>query len=324
MPRKDLFYTKNRTKVAIEVLFADFSAESMSNIIKLGVFYLSAKQLHVVFVWMALLALFALVGCVAVKGTPQSETQVAVTDDGREQTEDGAAVSGAAQIGSGEEGKVGDKVNDRGDGSGGDQDEGAPAHSGSDTPAVEVTSVDRDDDGTTGANTGTGAGSDKAIEVETGTDKATDKATEVETGTDSDAEASTDNGIAAGDRAGNEAAADERLPIAHISIDGGAKHGSVLNETDVEVKDGDTVVDVLKRVTKANKIQMESRGKGLFAYVEGIDNVYEFDEGPKSGWVFRLNGEVITQGAGSTKVNSGDRIEWLFTLDLGKSEGAET
>ncbi len=63
---------------------------------------------------------------------------------------------------------------------------------------------------------------------------------------------------------------------------------------------------------------MESRGAGGAAYVEGISNLYEFDKGPKSGWVFAVNGVYSGTGAGSYSVESGDAIEWVYTLDLGK------
>jgi len=92
----------------------------------------------------------------------------------------------------------------------------------------------------------------------------------------------------------------------------------ILGETQVELKDGENVLDVLKRITRERKIQMEYSGSGSFAYVEGINNLYEFDKGPKSGWMYRVNGTFGGKSAGATKIKSGDRIEWLYTLDLGK------
>jgi len=92
----------------------------------------------------------------------------------------------------------------------------------------------------------------------------------------------------------------------------------ILEETQVELKDGENVLDVLKRITREKKIQMEYSGSGSFAYVEGINNLYEFDKGPKSGWMYRVNGSFGGKSAGATKIKAGDRIEWLFTLDLGK------
>ncbi|WP_426452550.1 DUF4430 domain-containing protein [Paenibacillus sp. S-38] len=97
----------------------------------------------------------------------------------------------------------------------------------------------------------------------------------------------------------------------------------ILQETSVSFQDGATVLDVLKQAAKANKLQMEFQGKGAYAYVQGIDNLYEFDQGPKSGWVYKVNGQAPSEGAGAYKLQAGDRIEWFYTLDLGEDVGAK-
>jgi hypothetical protein len=107
-----------------------------------------------------------------------------------------------------------------------------------------------------------------------------------------------------------------------VSIIGDKEHGAILQAVSVPFKEGATVIDVLKQVTKANKIQMEVKGAGKYAYVQGIDNLYEFDGGPKSGWVYKVNGAAPAKGAGAYKLAKGDNIEWLYTLDLGKDVGA--
>jgi len=97
-----------------------------------------------------------------------------------------------------------------------------------------------------------------------------------------------------------------------------------LPPTEVEVKEGDSVLDVLIRITKEKGIQMDYRGgQGGSAYVEGIDNVYEFDRGQGSGWMYRVNGIFPDRGAGVVPLLSGDRVEWLYTIDLGKDLGAD-
>ncbi|TCS93821.1 DUF4430 domain-containing protein [Hazenella coriacea] len=91
----------------------------------------------------------------------------------------------------------------------------------------------------------------------------------------------------------------------------------------VPVHSGDTVFEVLKRVTKQQKIAMEHRGIGSQVYVEGIANLYEFDRGQGSGWMYRVNGVFPNKSAGVFEIKPGDKIEWLYTLDLGKDLGAE-
>lgn len=114
----------------------------------------------------------------------------------------------------------------------------------------------------------------------------------------------------------------------HISITGHEDVGVILPDTAVSIDEGDTVIDVLKRITELNNIQLECSGIKAMAYVKGIGNTYEFDYGPKSGWIYRVNGKISNIGAGKYKVKDGDSIEWLYTVDFGRefdteSEGAQ-
>jgi len=100
--------------------------------------------------------------------------------------------------------------------------------------------------------------------------------------------------------------------------------GTILPSTAVEIKEGDTVMDVLIRTTRDKGIPMSFRGgTGATAYVEGINNLFEFDKGQGSGWMYRVNGIFPNKSAGVVPLLNGDRIEWLYTLDLGKDLGAE-
>ncbi|WP_217593435.1 DUF4430 domain-containing protein [Cohnella sp. GbtcB17] len=109
-----------------------------------------------------------------------------------------------------------------------------------------------------------------------------------------------------------------------LSVVGDSDTGTILSPAAVELKSGDSVLDVLKRATRSRKMQMEYQGSGSAAYVEGIDNLYEFDKGAKSGWLFRVNGEFPGKSAGAVKLKAGDVVEWLYTLDMGKDVGKGT
>ncbi|MEI3605537.1 DUF4430 domain-containing protein [Pseudogracilibacillus sp. SE30717A] len=95
-----------------------------------------------------------------------------------------------------------------------------------------------------------------------------------------------------------------------------------LSATKTEINGEETVLDVLIKITKEKGIQMDYRGGGSTAYIEGIANVYEFDRGQGSGWMYRINGVFPDRGAGAINVQDGDVIEWLYTTDLGKDLGA--
>ncbi|MCD1259877.1 DUF4430 domain-containing protein [Paenibacillus athensensis] len=108
-----------------------------------------------------------------------------------------------------------------------------------------------------------------------------------------------------------------------ISIVGDRDKGTILAAVSAPLQDNDTVIDVLRRVTKEARIQMETRGSGQAVYVEGIANLYEFDKGGKSGWLYRVNGDFPNVSAGAYPLKKGDSVEWLYTLDMGKDVGKE-
>ncbi len=95
-----------------------------------------------------------------------------------------------------------------------------------------------------------------------------------------------------------------------FSIVGPKDRGTILSPTTVSFKDGDTIYDILMQAAK-NKVV--ARGSGATVYVEGIYNIFEFDYGVKSGWVFKQNGASITKSIGVIKVKDGDRIECFYT-----------
>ena len=94
--------------------------------------------------------------------------------------------------------------------------------------------------------------------------------------------------------------------------------GVILPVTTVEVKEGDTVFDVLAFVCEKHKIHMSYRGgTSSGCYVEGINNLYEFDGGRWSGWMYCVNDWYPNYGCGVYYVKPGEVIEWNYTCDLG-------
>ncbi|MEG0894906.1 MAG: DUF4430 domain-containing protein [Oscillospiraceae bacterium] len=94
--------------------------------------------------------------------------------------------------------------------------------------------------------------------------------------------------------------------------------GVILPVTKVEIKEGDTVFNVLTRVCEKYKIHMEySGGTNSGCYVEGINNLYEFDGGRWSGWMYCVNDWYPNYGCGVYFLKPGEVIEWNYTCDLG-------
>lgn len=97
--------------------------------------------------------------------------------------------------------------------------------------------------------------------------------------------------------------------------------GVVLAVTTMTFEQGDTVFDVLCDVRDKYKLHMEYSGAKGNEYIEGINNLYEFDGGRWSGWMYSVNGWYPNYGCGQYAVKSGDVIEWNYTCDLGKDLG---
>lgn len=106
------------------------------------------------------------------------------------------------------------------------------------------------------------------------------------------------------------------IPTVSISITGSQDIGVILPSMKVNINEDDTVLNVLLKVAKKKNFFVEYSGSGAMTYIEGIDNLYEFDYGPKSGWNFKLNGTTISKSSGIVKVKKDDQIEWIYSEDF--------
>ena len=99
--------------------------------------------------------------------------------------------------------------------------------------------------------------------------------------------------------------------------------GWILYSSTVEYTPGETVYDVLYRVCQDAGIQMEASFTPMYGsyYVEGINQLYEFDCGELSGWMYNVNGWYPNYGCSKYEVSDGDVIEWRYTCDLGRDVG---
>ncbi len=103
------------------------------------------------------------------------------------------------------------------------------------------------------------------------------------------------------------------------------KDGIVLSKRTVTFYDGESVFNLLSRELKRNKIHFEFHTAPVYnsAYIEGIANLYEFDCGELSGWMYKVNGYFPNYGCSRYILKQGDDVEWVYTCDLGKDVGGE-
>ena len=62
--------------------------------------------------------------------------------------------------------------------------------------------------------------------------------------------------------------------------------GCILPVTTMEFEEGETVFDLLCTIRDTYKLQMEYTGTNGGQYIQGINNLYEFDGGRWSGWMY--------------------------------------
>jgi len=91
----------------------------------------------------------------------------------------------------------------------------------------------------------------------------------------------------------------------------------------VTVYEGESVFNVLQREMRRHGIHLATRWTPILnsAYIEAINNIYEFDAGALSGWMYSVNGYFPSFGSSRYLLSDGDVIEWQFTLDLGRDLG---
>ena len=101
------------------------------------------------------------------------------------------------------------------------------------------------------------------------------------------------------------------------------ENGWILAAAQVPFTEGESVFDLLQRVCRQEGIHMEFSTTPLTgsAYLEGIHNLYEFDCGPLSGWVYCVNGWFPNYGCSQYVLQDGDTVAWLYTCDLGEDVG---
>ncbi len=94
--------------------------------------------------------------------------------------------------------------------------------------------------------------------------------------------------------------------------------GVILGETEILIGEGQSAFDQLLEATRLNHIQMEYDGTAEGAYIRGIGYLYEYNFGNLSGWMFRVNGTFADVGASRYTLKAGDRVEWVYTTDIGR------
>ena len=90
-------------------------------------------------------------------------------------------------------------------------------------------------------------------------------------------------------------------------------NGTILKETELELKEGATALDALK---ESGKDCAETGGM-----VTEINGLAGGAAGEMSGWLFKHEGDFPPVGAGDLELKNGDRVEFVFTTNGGEDLG---
>lgn len=111
--------------------------------------------------------------------------------------------------------------------------------------------------------------------------------------------------------------------------------GMILSGISLEIREGDTVLDVLLKACSDNEcssgcesckntgIRVDYTDMPMFnsCYIDGIHGIYEKDCGGASGWMYSVNGKFPQVGANAYTVEEGDKIVFIYTCDGGADVG---
>ena len=85
--------------------------------------------------------------------------------------------------------------------------------------------------------------------------------------------------------------------------------GYIIGQTQLTLKQGQTVFDALEAACEKNGVSLRYQSK---SYITGIGGLNEKDCGGASGWMYRVNGETPMKGASKYTLQDGDVVEWYY------------
>lgn len=95
--------------------------------------------------------------------------------------------------------------------------------------------------------------------------------------------------------------------------------GIIVPRTAVTVAEGTSAFDALELLLREEGIHMEYEWTPMYNsnYVSGINNLYEFDCGGSSGWMYNVNGWYPNYGLSRYELHNGDELQLRYTCEMG-------
>ncbi|MGC5325047.1 S-layer homology domain-containing protein [Brevibacillus sp. SYSU BS000544] len=97
----------------------------------------------------------------------------------------------------------------------------------------------------------------------------------------------------------------------------------IVKNTSFRISQGSSVFQLLRYASEEKNFDYEVRDPeqdGQDVYLLSIDGLAEFDKGPGSGWVYKVNDKGPPMSIDRYMLRDGDDVEILYTTDMGKSQ----
>lgn len=85
--------------------------------------------------------------------------------------------------------------------------------------------------------------------------------------------------------------------------------GYIIGQTEITLKNGQTVFDALEAACDKNGVSLRYQSK---IYITEIGGLAEKDCGGASGWMYRVNGTNPRKAASKYVLKDGDTVEWYY------------
>ena len=96
----------------------------------------------------------------------------------------------------------------------------------------------------------------------------------------------------------------------------------ILPTKTIPINANSTVLSVSSDALKASNLPFQTGGSDTNLYITSIAGLSQQDNGPLSGWIYKVNNTFPPEAPSAYRVKPGDLITWVYTNDLGKDVGA--
>lgn len=110
---------------------------------------------------------------------------------------------------------------------------------------------------------------------------------------------------------------DMQPEIKTVSIEVVGLNQETIFSAQAEYREEFTVFDLLIESAKKQNVPVAFVGGKSATYITGINGLFEKDNGPESGWIYTVNGEIIMKPCSKYILNRDDTVKWTYITHFG-------